>query len=284
MPADRLPAFVVIGAVKGATTWIAHQLRQHPDLWLPDAEPHYFSSRFDRGIDWYRSLFDPAPSARILGEKSADYLAHPKAPARIAAALPEVRLVAQLRDPVERAYSDYCMLFRRGEVGGDLRSYLQNRDEVGLRFLEGGCYARHLTRWFEHFPRGAVQVLLYDDVCAEPEAVIERVCAHIGVEPHLAPAEVVSRRNDSRAEPLPLVLRRALKPVRPLLDPLRGVRWLERARGALARPIAYPPLTDELRAMLEDYYREDIDRLEDLIDRDLSAWGTRRAVREYERA
>lgn len=284
MPASRLPAFVVIGAVKGATTWIAHQLRQHPRLWLPDAEPHYFSDRYDRGVDWYRALFAAAPPDRIVGEKSADYLAHPDAPARIAATLPGVRLVAQLRDPAERAYSDYCMLYRRGQVGGDLRRYLTRRDRAGARFLDGGCYARHLDRWFARIPRDAVQVLLYDDVCAEPVRVIDSVCAHIGVDTHLAPAEIAARRNDSRAEPLPLALRLALRPIRPVLEPLRGVGWLGRARAAIARPVAYPPLTDEIRGLLREHYRDDVARLETLIDRDLSAWSDRRVAREYARA
>ncbi|HEX8419260.1 MAG TPA: sulfotransferase [Sphingomonas sp.] len=272
MPVSQLPEFIVIGAVKGATTWIAHQLRQHPQLWLPDAEPHYFSTRYEHGLDWYAGLFDAAPAGRIVGEKSADYLASPDAPARIAAVLPKVRLIAQLRDPVERAYSDYCMLFRRGEVDGDLRRYLLRPDGAGARFLDGGRYADHLDRWFANFPRSAVKVLLYDDVCSDPETVIHEVCTHIGVETHLAPAELASRRNDSRAEPLPLPLRRALKPIRPMIEPLRNIAWLGRARAALAKPVAYPPLTEEIRAMLRAYYRDDIGRLETLIDRDLSAW------------
>ncbi|WP_019833178.1 sulfotransferase family protein [Sphingomonas sp. PR090111-T3T-6A] len=272
MAEGRLPSFMVIGAVKAATTWIGHQLRHHPMLWLPDAEPHFFSSEYARGVDWYRSLFAGAPADRIVGEKSADYLAHPEAAGRISALLPGIPLIVQLRDPVERAYSDYCMLYRRGQVGGDPRHYLDGRVAAGGRFLEGGRYAHHIRRLYEHIPGQQLQIILYDDIRREPEAVIARVCEHIGVPVHIAPEAVDDRRNDSRAPTLPLPLRRILRPARPLLDPMRSNPWLARVWTSLARPVRYPPLTEELRAMLRDYYRDDIRDLATLLKRDLSGW------------
>lgn len=272
MTAGRLPAFMVIGAVKAATTWIGHQLRHHPMLWLPTAEPHFFSSEYERGVDWYRSLFDEAPAGRILGEKSADYLAHPDAAARIAKLLPDVPLIVQLRDPVERAYSDYCMLFRRGQVGGDPRRYLDSRVAAGTRFLEGGRYAHHIRRLYKHIDPARLQIILYEDIRREPEAVIARVCEHLGVPIHIAPEAVSGRRNDSQAPTLPLPLRRILRPARPLLDPVRSNPWLSRVWKSFARPVRYPLLTEELRAMLRDYYRADIRDLETIVERDMSAW------------
>ncbi len=269
---DRLPAFVVIGAVKGATTWIAHQLRNHPDLWLPDAEPHYFSSDYERGPQWYASLFDPAPAGRIVGEKSADYLAHPMAAARMASMVPHARLIVQLRDPVQRAYSDYCMLFRRGTVGGDPRKYLEGESAAQSRFLTGGLYGAHLTRFLLHFPRNQLQVILYESLRHGSEQIIADTCRHIGVPVHIAPEEIGSRQNDSKAEMLPLSLRRVLKPMRPLLDPLRGNAFLSRMRATMAAPVRYPPLTSELKHMLRRYYREDTLMLQDMLQQDLSHW------------
>ena len=271
---EGLPSFLVIGAVKAATTWISHQLRCHPELWLPDAEPHFFSDDYERGLDHYRSLFAPAPAGRRIGEKSADYLAHPEAAARIAAVLPGVPMVVQLRDPVERAYSDYCMLFRHGRVAGDPRRYLEKRDPAGKRFLDGGLYAQHLARFHAHHARDRIAVFLYEDVIEQPERVIARVCEHIGVAPHIEPAAVASRRNDGAAAMLPLPVRRVLRPMRPLLDPLRSNPLLARLRGTMARPVRYPPLTVELRALLRDYYRDDVLQLESMIGRDLSRWRT----------
>jgi hypothetical protein len=279
---SRRPAFIVLGAVKAATTWIAHQLRNHPDLWLPNAEPHYFSTEYHRGPDWYRSLFADAPAGRILGEKSADYLAHPDAPSRIASTLPTAKLIVQLRDPTERAYSDYCMLYRRGDVGADPRRYLANRRRyldrgqsvLRARFLEGGLYGAHINRYLEHFPRHQLKIILYEDIRCSPERVIADVCEHIEVGLHFTPDEIGARKNDSTSPILPLPLRRMLRPARSLLDPLRSNPILSRLRSAMTSKVRYPPLTDELREMLRTYYRDDISRLEDVLDRDLTQWRT----------
>src|SRR3546814_16310112 len=86
---------------------------------MPDPEPHYFSSESHRGEDYYRGFFASEGAAgRLRGEKSADYLAHPKAPPRVAAMLHGARLVVQFRNPIERAYSDYTLPYRRGPIRG----------------------------------------------------------------------------------------------------------------------------------------------------------------------
>jgi hypothetical protein len=115
-----LPDFVIIGAQKGGTTSLYRLLRQHPYV-RPAArkELHYFSFRFDRGLDWYRSCF-PAPRQEnerntITGEASPYYLFHPHAPRRMAEAVPRARLIALLRNPVDRAYSHYQMIVGFGQ-------------------------------------------------------------------------------------------------------------------------------------------------------------------------
>lgn len=272
MGVRRLPQFIVIGAVKAATTWIAHQLRQHPDIYLPGPEPHYFSSEYGRGADWYAGLFKKAAPHQMIGEKSADYLAHPDAARRMAALLPDIPLIVQLRNPVERAYSDYCMLFRRGVVRGDPARYLNRANRALPRFLEDGLYARHLARFVEQFGRERLKIILHDDIRAAPESVIAEVYRHIGVTPVIVPAAVSARMNDSQVTYLPLTMRKALGPMKRLVKPMRGKSWFEAVRGTMARPIRYPPFSDELREQLSDYYREDIGALENLLGRDLGHW------------
>ncbi|HYZ48537.1 MAG TPA: sulfotransferase, partial [Sphingomonas sp.] len=152
MFAERLPEFIVVGAAKAATTWIAHHLRERPDVFLPGPEPHFYSRFYDKGFDWYAKCFRGAQPEQKVGEKSADYLAHPDVPARLAATIPGVRLVVQLRNPIDRAYSDYCMFYRRGTVGSDVERHLRAGSAKYPRFLEDGLYYRHLSRFLEHFP------------------------------------------------------------------------------------------------------------------------------------
>lgn len=272
MDEPRLPSFLIIGAVKAATTWVSEQLRHHPALWLPRTEPQFFSTHFDRGLAWYRELFAKAPADRIIGEKSADYLAHPEAAARIAEALPGIPLIAQLRDPVARAYSEYCMLFRRGRVGGDLRRHLDPDHAAGQRFLEGGLYAKHIRRLTARVDPARLKVILYEAIRMDPEGVMREVCDHLAIARHIDTAALARTSNDSRSPMLPLPLRRVLRPARPLLDPLRTNAWLARMHKSMTRPVAYPPLTAALATKLREFYRRDIEEMEKLLDRDLSQW------------
>lgn len=273
-----MPSFIVIGAVKGATTWVQTQLQAHPDLFLPDVEPHYFSSEFERGEGYYRALFAAPPQAKLLGEKSADYLAHPLAAERIARVLPRARLVVQFRNPVDRAYSDYCMLYRRGTVKEGPEAYLTSLDNPQPRFLRDGLYAEHLARWLALFPEEAILPILYDDVKADPAGTIARVTEHIGAAPFYD-AELGSRReNNGAARMLPLPVRKTLAPLKRSLAPLRGHRWFEATRSLMARQVAYPPLSAELRAHLQRFYAADVQTLGRMLGRDLSHWTANSAV------
>ena len=130
--------FLIIGAAKSATTWLQRSLQADPAICMPDPELHFFSREFHRGNDWYFAQFPSHDVHQLVGEKSNSYLDCPQASPRIYSALPQAKLVAQLRNPVERAYSDYCMLYRRGEVGRDIELYLDPSNAVDSRFLAGG--------------------------------------------------------------------------------------------------------------------------------------------------
>lgn len=267
------PQFIIIGAVKAATTWIQARLQENPAIFMPDAEPHYFSTEYDRGEEWYRGFFAERPgNAYAIGEKSADYLAHPLAARRIAGQLPDARLVLQLRNPVERAYSDYKMLYRRGTVKGPPEDYLTSPDNPFPRFLEDGLYARHIARWFDLFPREQMLVYLYEDVSAQPRRIVEEVSRHIGVDPFHETGPSDMRENSSRSAILPLPLRRALAPLKDSVRPLRGHPVFESMRSLLAREVAYPPLSPALRERLCDFYARDVETLEAMFGLDLARW------------
>ncbi len=269
----RLPAFVIIGAVKAATTWTGNQLRAQSSLFLPMAEPHYFSSSYDRGPGWYASQFAPAEAGVLIGEKSADYLAHPLAAPRLASLLPDARLIVQLRNPIDRAYSDYCMLYRRGTVDGRIERHLTAGGRHP-RFLADGLYRQHLARFAAHFPAEQIKIVLYEDIRARPEATLAEIGFHIGARAPLVPVAPGNRQNDSSAPLLPLGLRRVLKPLKPAMASLRQHDWFKATHRRLARPVAYPPLTDDIRLRLRDYYAADVEALGGLLRRNLGHWLT----------
>lgn len=263
--------FLIIGAAKSATTWLQKSLQADPAVSMPDPELHYFSRNFERGTDWYLQQF-PDPENRLVGEKSNSYLDDPVAPPRVHALLPHVRLIVQLRNPVERAYSDYCMLYRRGEVGRDIEAHLDTVRGADKRFLMGGLYHEQLTTYLDRYPAERIQVLFYEDMLREPDAQLRRARDFLGLPPAAAPLarrEKVKDRTEAMIGP---GLRRWMKPLKPLVRPFRGHPAFQAARGALAGEIRYPPLSPKLRARLVDFYAPDVDRLGALVRRDLSGW------------
>lgn len=267
-----LPQFVIIGAAKAATTWLTEVLRRQPDVFMPAPELHFFNRRWAEGLGWYEAQFAAARPGQLLGEKSASYLADPEVPGRLAAVLPQARLIVQLRNPVERAYSDYCMLLRRGEVSGDVARYLDADRTPEPRFLEHGLYARHLAAFAKHFPREQLKVLLYDDIRRDPQSVFAEVAAYLGLPNPVPPPIIASRVKDKETPLAPMALRRLPAPVKAMVRPLRGRAWFERARGLLARPERYPPLGDDLRRRMSAYYADEIGALEDMLGRRLDGW------------
>ncbi|WP_379923353.1 sulfotransferase family protein [Erythrobacter sp. R86502] len=265
--------FIVIGAIKAATTWLQAQLHHHPDLIIPEIEPHFFTREHERGWDWYRSLFPRTKEPGTLwGEKTADYLAKTEAAERIRTAYPDAKLVVQLRNPIDRAYSDYKMLLRRGTISGPPEDYLRSMDNPQPRFLHDGLYAQHLRRWLNLFPRESILIFTFDDVRSQPQQTLEAVYNHIGARKQID-SEVLSRKfNDSGEKHLPLRVRKLLKPLKPIVRPFRNSAIFQRTHAQLAAEIKYPPLADETRKSLANFYFQDIEDLSKMLGRDLTYW------------
>ena len=189
-----LPDFIIIGAQKGGTSSFYRLLSQHPNVRAAvRKELHYFSLFFDRGVGWYRSCFPPPTlegGNTITGEASPYYLFHPHAPKRIAEAVPRVRLIALLRNPVDRAYSHYnhevtmvSRLFGAGvepltfeeaveleelRLRGERDKMLEDERYVGFNhqhfsYLSRGVYVDQLVHWSEFFGDEQMLVLKSED-------------------------------------------------------------------------------------------------------------------------
>jgi len=212
-----LPDYLIIGAQKGGTTSLHRYLLQHPDI-APSLrkEVHYFDLHFSRGEAWYRAFFpseravrahEEATGRRLLtGEATPFYLFHPLAPARAARVVTSARLIALLRDPVERAYSHYRHEVRRGRETLSFREAIEREAERLARereaFLGGhddraphhrrhsyvarGLYAEQLRRWLRYFPPDRILILGSEAFFAAPQLHLDRVCRFLGLPPHPA--------------------------------------------------------------------------------------------------
>ncbi|SPF76915.1 hypothetical protein ALP8811_01932 [Aliiroseovarius pelagivivens] len=248
--------FLIIGAAKCATTWEQQSLSASPGIFMPAPELHFFSRVYDKGFDWFNAQFDSSQPGDILGEKSNSYLTQPEAAARIHAAYPDIKMIVQMRDPVHRAYSDYCMLLRRGEVDEDIRRHLDPQKAATERFLNDGRYGHHLKRFFALFPKEQILLLAFEDVATHPDRQLQWVADHVGYTGQLTPP-MREKVKDKHANAVPAPLRRILTPLRPLLDPIRNRPPISTLRNLVAKPFTYPALPDDLKQEIETFYQDD---------------------------
>lgn len=272
----RYPDFIIIGATKGGTSWIVANLQQQESVSIPmqpSAGLHYFSRNFERGTDWYLKHFSGiGDEIAFVGEKSASYLPHPDVPARLKELLPDVRLIAQLRNPVDRAYSDYCMHFRRGQADGDIARYLDPNRTPIPRLLNDGLYHAHLSRYLDFFAPDRLLVTIYEEMERDPAGVFRSIARHVGVKDPFISQDIGKRAKAGDSAMLPLGMRRVLAPMKSVVAPFRHTAAFRSARALLAKPNRYPPLTAPIRARLEAYFQPETEQLSRLLGRDLNEW------------
>lgn len=264
--------FVIIGAAKSATTWLQTQLQSDPAVYMPDPELHYFSREYERGEQWYLSQFAPTAHGKTIGEKSNSYLYAGEAAARLHRDLPQVKLIAQLRNPVERAYSSYCMLFRRGEVGANITAHLDPSLGENAQILGSGNFAAHLQSYIDLFGREKLLILFFEGVAEAPHLQMAQVRAHLGLPAHPLAADAAMKVKDKTAAVVPAHLRKRLAWLKPMVRTRRDTAAFKAARSLIARQTHYPQLTNELRKRLNDYYSPSIEALEQISGQSLTHW------------
>jgi hypothetical protein len=190
------PSFMIIGTQKGGTTSLHRYLNQHPNICMAfKKEVHFFDFFYDKGIDWYLAHFPMCGEVAQTGEASPSYLFHPKAPKRAHSVCPQVKLIALLRNPVDRAYSHHQMEFRRGKdplsfeeaiaaeparlCGSD--PLVANGNWRRYSYVSRGLYAEQLARWLEVYPREQILVLKSEDFSREPERIFAQVLDFLGL-------------------------------------------------------------------------------------------------------
>jgi len=184
------PTFMIIGTQKGGTTSLHHYLDKHHDVTMAfKKEVHFFDSFYFKGTDWYLAHFPLRDEAAQTGEASPTYLFHPETPRRVHDAFPQVKLIALLRNPVDRAYSHHQMEFRRGNdpllfeeaiAQEPERLRDSNPDLAGgnwrrFSYLSRGMYAEQLARWLELFPREQFLFIKSEEFFREPGRLFDQV-------------------------------------------------------------------------------------------------------------
>jgi hypothetical protein len=291
---DRLPNLIIPGAAKSGTTTIHHYLAQHPRVYLPHVkEPHFFSNDrvWERGVEYYvHTHFERSAGFAVRAEATPHYLFYEKAAQRIAQVLPasHQRFVIVLRDPVARAYSLYWNMVHEGHETLSFEEALAHEngragtreiEQIGgirWQYFESGRYANQLECWFRYFDRSRFLFVLSEDLQSDPLATMSRVFGFVGL-PALDSLDTVAKNVAAlpRSRALQHFLRRPNR-ARRVLGALVPERWkrnfAERILRANRRPFDYPPMHAETERTLRERFAADVEHLQSLIERDLSAW------------
>jgi hypothetical protein len=258
-PIRMVPDFIIIGAQKGGTTSLYRYLIEHPNIApIYVKEPHFFDIYYHKGLGWYRSHFPTAVEkyyARyvekhdlITGEASPYYLFHPSAAQRVAKTLPKAKLIALLRNPIDRAYSQYQHQLRQPGVevlsfeeaidaeekrlAGEEEKLRQNEKYASFNhrhysYLARSTYINQLPAWLDIFPREQLLILKSEDLYADPASIVKQTLEHLNV---------------------------------PVSTQQRAYKPFNEAK--------YTPMKPETRARLVEYFKPYNARLYDLLGRD----------------
>lgn len=290
----RLPNFVIIGAAKSGTTALYWYLQDHPEVYMsPLKETNFFAYGVDdhgrllygdpelhrfpiKTQDEYAELFTGAGNAKTVGEASPIYLECPEAAVRIGLLLPDAQIICGLRDPVDRAYSDYLMYLRnRGRRFQPEKEFQPSARwaQPDSHWMQLGLYHDQLSRYYEAFPARNIHVFLFDDLKASEGEVVRGIYRFLEVDEGFAPN--FDTPHNVGGVPVRMWLERfltngAIQRIAAPLVPKRAADWV---RGLRMRNMdKVPPLPASLRAQLAEHFHTDLAKTAGLVGRDLSLW------------
>lgn len=296
-----LPNFLIIGAEKAGTTWLYGRLRRHPDIFMPDVkELHYFNgknsnlessaSNFEtQDLDWYKEHFKEAEEENAIGEATAMYLCDPEAPTQIHRAIPDIKLIACLRYPTDRAYSHYWMARGKGHTSISFEEVVQSRE---ARFIERGRYARQIERYLDYFERDQILILIHEEVFDAPSESLNKICSFLGVDDTFYRNQSwITERVHPASTERSIFLHRAIGTLatwmrghegfRQVLDWIKEIGIAKWVKQANKKKRDYPEMPVDLRRELDEYYASTIHRVEQILGRRVEVWRNRTLVTPF---
>jgi hypothetical protein len=269
------PDFVIAGAPKSATTWLHECLRDHPDVYVPETDTlRYFDMNYHRGPSWYDGFFEDYAGEAVVGEASPTLFWDGRAPARLHETLPDADLLFALRNPIDRAFSQYYHLKSRDDgFQGVFEMVVESPAQYRL-FVGPGFYHYQLGRFREYYPDDRIHLFFFDDLVADERSYISDVYETLGVDSDYVPAPIGETVNEARGMPAfaqRLSVWVSANAPEPVVEALRPA--YEAVDDFLLTQSEYeegmdPAVADKLAAQ----YREDVEALSEYAGRDVTHW------------
>lgn len=285
------PNFFIVGAAKCGTTSLANNLRQHPQIFMsPRKEPFYFVK--DAGykdFNEYMALFKSAGDAKAIGEASTGYLFDEDAPSAIKKQFPDAKIIIMLRNPVDMAFSYWNYMHIIGnesksfeEAVSELeRNYRKTEDFrrtslgwwASYLYLERALYYSQVKKYFDVFGKEKVRVYILEEFMNNQKGSYRSIFEFLGVDEDFTPD---FKKSNEGGELRSEFIKKLLLVKHPFLKRLMPVDYRAKIKDFFLniniKKGNKPELNPETRKKLEAFFREDMDKLEDLLDRTIPAW------------
>ncbi|MEM9938481.1 MAG: sulfotransferase domain-containing protein [Pseudomonadota bacterium] len=276
-----LPNFIIAGAPKSGSSSLWNYMRQHPDVYFPEnKELFFFDFNFDKGLSWYENWFADHQSQKAVGEATVWYMRWDEVPERMAQTLPDVKLIFLLRNPVDRAYSNWCHDMRDGRYPFDqsFEAFLETSTRDDRKILSSGYYDEHIERFLRYYSLNQMFICTTRELRTDASSVCRNLFAFLEIDPEQA---VTSLEQDNvswwfhrgallRAAntfTAPVKYLGLKPPVRTLWSSSRHFRQL--FWNKTKRP---PKISSKARDYLADHYAPHVTRLEALSKRSFPEW------------
>ncbi len=287
--------FIGIGAPRTGTSWIFQCLLDHPQVCsIKKKELRFFHKRenYDKGINWFFSFFKNCTEDSLKGEYSPSYLSDPQSPFLIKKHFPSAKLIVCLRNPYERAFSHYLINKSVKKIPEISFEQILKHPEYFGRYIDKGFYYKQLKKWFKIFPKEQFLILIYKDIKKDPVKFIQGIYKFLDINPSFISPNVNQIINPVRKGRLwiPFLNLNNLKQGKKslekhfgesVIDVIKSLKLNDLLRFAInknirkrekGKPIKKPEMKNKTRLYLRKLYKQDIENLEKLINKNLNYW------------
>jgi hypothetical protein len=270
---DLKPDFIIVGAMKGGTSTLAYFLEHQKDIVMAPGEVNFFDNdkNYTKGNIWYQEQFKSKDINKIWGEKTATYHYDEKVPDRIHKFNPNIKLVWILRNPIDRAYSNY---WHRVKYGGEFSSFEDaiNNEMNGIQkniwglYLKRSLYADQIIRFKQYFETDQMHFVVFEHLLKDIEIHLSSLLDYLGLKNE---NPIIPAKKSKNVTYLP-TSQKILKNSRKLFGksiPFKIIRKMFEKKSP-----GYPKMNEQTRKILASYFLESINELEDLTNLDLTIW------------
>ena len=272
------PQILFVGPAKTGTSWVHEYLAERGDVSLPQGvkETFFFDKYTERGLSWYRSQFDQKPESNLTTEVAPSYSDFPETAQKIVQYLPDVRVIMTLRDPVARTMSQYWHWQRYGLTDRLCADLLESEPLL----LRPSRYAELLKTWQETLGPDRVDVLIYEDLTADPQSFVRQLCLIAGL-PFIPPSDdLLATKSNARAVPRSPAIAKGMASIRKVIYDLRLANAAKLLGASKFRRLLErdPEASDggqdtsKLRTQIYQALADDIYKVEAMLGRDFPTW------------